>query len=120
MKMKSWADKQETDSEDQLYGMLDVCAEHGDFHLSICDKKGEIISGGHILSVDFMLRGILLNDRVNPDVGLRTDFDGYVLIMTQEELRDKLAQQEKSDFLENILRQRQQQKMQQQQETFKH
>lgn len=89
MKLKIWTNPEEhkDEPEDQLFLRLGSCPKHGDIYLGTCDKNGNELKGGTILVVDLDLKGLILLEGVKDDLNLKTDLDGTVLTISEEEMR---------------------------------
>lgn len=114
MKLKIWSDKEtQTTSEGELFVKLEVCPEHLDIHAVVVDYKGERIDHGHLLTIDQDLKCLIISDHVNDLVPLKTDIDGLLLHMSEQEYRDRRKEHMHNAFMSHMVKSMHDQEQQQ-------
>lgn len=104
MRLKVWNEEEAKNAEEgQLFVKMESCPEHADIHIYAVDKKGKRIEQGNLIIFDLDLKCLIIADHVSDDVPLKTDIDGLLLFMSEDEYRERTKSALHHGFMSKIL-----------------
>ncbi len=120
--LKIWSTEELTKitDVDQLFVKLEAIGERS-ILLCVCDKSGERIEAGSLLSLDQdNINGLILMSNISDVVPLKTDLDGELLYMCHHEYENHMKAELTIKVLSDMSRKVQEEESKAQQEVIKH
>lgn len=101
MKLKVWSKAEAKKSEEgQLFIKLHQHEECcNDISLIVVDADGQMINSGNLMILESKLNCLIMLDNINPIVPLKTDIDGALMFMCEEEYNERRKKKEIIDSL---------------------
>lgn len=104
MKLKIWNEESVKDcSDEQLFLKLTIHQQHEDIFIDVVAKNGETIKSGHLLTIDQDLKCLIIADNLNELIPLKTDIDGMLLHLTEDQYRERAKGHMHHHFMQHMM-----------------